>query len=256
MGTVLGFLNKDFQLPAGAMPGSNFLNATASSNAENFYRVAQQALDKAQRDLVDLVKKKNEIQDSITTWDSSYGIVAQQIKNGDAAAVIRLLQNEKYGSGSSTTWKNVGDLYDKIDMAGLSNRDLWNLVFNGGPSSDPVLHNVQWNLLHHFMNNTYDPYVKSLQTALDGVNTRIAEKTTQINTLTKRRDEARLAAEAASKQQIQENMSTPEYLAAKAQADKILADAANKKRMTTTILALGALGILVFGAAIIFRNRG
>ena len=61
--------------------------------------------------------------------------------------------------------------------------------------------------------------------------------------------------EKVSGQRIQENMSTPEYLAAKAAADKIKADADAKRRNTNTVLALMALGIVATTIVLVTRKH-
>ncbi len=235
------------------------VNSTAGfSNASGpLYQQAQRNLDVAQQQLIALIGDRDKAKNALTSFLATYQTFFDEIKYelSPNRAIEKIIITERYGHPDSITWASVGNLKNSVPGGNIFSQTDWNNhVYGQGISGGGAIKSFQTWLVKHWRDNQYVKTKASLDSAIASIDKLVVEKTKEIDTLKARLDAAIRSEEIASGQRIQENMSTPAYIEAKAKADAIAAAAAQKRRNTNTVLALGALAIIGTAVVIIMRK--
>ena len=222
-------------------------------------------------------------------------LISKVINNGDYNDVIDIIRTEGYGFCGSPKWgKIIGNMRGVApgsetfavtgvcDEGGAGNdkgykcntnkkgylgieavcipdtaNDWYQQIYVEGKAAGGIRRDVQIWLAKHWART-----MQSIRTQIagevdgyEGVNGLIPKQTVIVNKAKADLDKAIAAEEKASGQRIKEKMVSPEYLEAKAKADKILLDAEAKKRRSRNILILGLAGAALVGVLVLTRKK-
>jgi hypothetical protein len=217
-------------------------------------------------------------------------LISKVLNNKDYNDVIDIVMKEGFGFCGSPKWgRIVGDMRREVpngkhfNVAGVcgegtvgnefgykcasgveaacvadeTNNDWYAQIYKQGLANTGIRRDVQVWLAQKWAET-----MKSIRTSIvgeikgyEGVDGLIPKQTILVNEAKDRLDKAIIAEEKASGQRIKEQMVSPEYLKAKAEADKILLDAQAKKRMSRNILILGLAAAALVGVLVVTRKK-
>ena len=237
MGTILSILPKEIDLPS---LGKAFNNAVDAPGSSALYRTAQANYNRALQNLQttnNLIASKELLQ---APYKATYDLWKPAIDANDwRGAYEEILGRLRYKAdvmfpGYHTMWPaaSMGDY----------NNDIYT-----GYSGMGSFQAIQKDIIRQYVEEKGAKSAE-FQNSIDSLGVIKVRQQKAVDDAKKEVDRAVELERLASIDRANENLTTPEYIAAQAAADA-------KRRMSRNVLVLGIGAVLMTGAILIFRNR-